>query len=92
MLRGAAVLVALLLSFVLVHPASAFDVTFNDLNEKLLLDSSQAPLLAFPFGPGDCPDCPFSITNSTGLTWTDLHLELRLTSSPMAGFIASTST
>jgi hypothetical protein len=86
MLREAAVLVALLASFVLVHPATAFDVTFNDLNEKLLFDSSQAPVLAFPFVPGDCPDCPFSITNSTGVTWTDFHLELRQTSGPLGTF------
>jgi hypothetical protein len=81
MLRGIAVLVALLSSIFLIHPADAFDVTFNDLNEKLLLDSSQAPLLG-----GDCPDCPFSITNSTGVTWTDFHLELRLTSGPPGRF------
>ncbi len=85
MLRGIAVLVALLSSIVLVHPANAFDVTFNDLNEKLLFDSSQAPPLQ-GFSPGDCPDCPFSITNSTGVAWTDFHLELRLTSQPSGTF------
>jgi len=86
MLRGAAVLVALLWSIALVHPASAFDVTFNNLNEKLLFDSSQAPAQPQPFTPGDCPDCPFSITNNTGVTWTDFHLELRQTSGPLGSF------
>src|SRR5512132_2087879 len=85
MLRGAVVLVALLSSIALVHPASAFNVTFNDLSEKLLFDSSQAPPL-LGFSPGDCPDCPFSITNNTGVAWTDFHMELRLTSGPGGTF------
>lgn len=85
MLRGAAVLIALLSSIALVQPANAFDVTFNDLNAKLLFDSSQATPPQ-GFSPGDCPDCPFSITNSTGVAWTDFHLELQLTSGPGGSF------
>ena len=86
MLRGAAVLVALLSSIAFVHPANAFDVTFNDLSEKLLFDSALAPPPLPGFTPGDCPGCPFSITNSTGVAWTDFHLELRLTSGPGGTF------
>ncbi|MFQ5774542.1 MAG: PEP-CTERM sorting domain-containing protein [Kiloniellaceae bacterium] len=59
-------------------PAHSFAIAFADLNEQLLFSSADAPTQPSPFTPGDCPDCPFDITNNTGQVWTDFHLEVRL--------------
>lgn len=58
--------------------AHAIPVTYNSNAEQLLFSSADAPDQPDPFTPGDCPDCPFEITNNTGTTWTDFHFELRL--------------
>ncbi|MCC7548718.1 MAG: hypothetical protein IT532_13210 [Burkholderiales bacterium] len=59
-------------------PAAAFSTTFNNFDAQVIFDTSQSPAQQGPFTPGDCPDCAFDITNNSGQTWTDFHLELRL--------------
>lgn len=67
-------------SILMLAPAvsSGFASTFNSNAEQLLFTSSDAPEQPSPFTPGDCPDCPFDLTNNTGTTWTDFHFRLAL--------------
>ena len=60
------------------QPAYGFPITFNSNVEQLLFSSADAPPPPLGFTPGDCPDCPFDITNNTGTTWTDFHFRLQL--------------
>jgi hypothetical protein len=55
---------------------TAIPAVFNDLNPQVIFNTGNSPPQPRPFTPGDCPDCPFEITNNTGLVWTDFHIDL----------------
>jgi hypothetical protein len=67
-------------SFSPLGTAHGFEITFNSNAEHFLFSSADAPALANPFTPGDCPDCPFRLINNTGVTWVDFHFDQRLES------------
>jgi hypothetical protein len=73
-----ATLLAGLWSLASTVPSYGFAITYNANVEQLLFTSSDAPPQPAPFTPGDCPDCPFTLTNNTGTTWTDFHFRLVL--------------
>ncbi len=48
---------------------------FTDLNPKVIFNTGDSPPVP-GFSTGDLPNGPFDITNNTGLTWTDFHIDL----------------
>jgi hypothetical protein len=50
--------------------------TFNDLTPQVIFNTGSSPTPVSPFTTGDLPNGAFEITNNTGQTWTDFHIDL----------------